>query len=198
MKLTKLVITAVLFFAGSLSSYAQDDNILGMGFTPYGTYRGGDLDSVNIWNGFLNLHIPLTSLPQRGEIHYAPQVIYNPSRWVPQANCSNQNTCSPFWTYRGGGLKIILASPDTFGAGQSIFAKGSSLLVYRAGTIDGAIHEMGKTSNGAETLDGTNIWYDGTAYPNVGISRNSHGLGHASQLSGDLLISRIWEHNANH
>jgi RHS repeat-associated protein len=182
MKLTKLMVIAILFFAGNLLSYAQDDPILGMGFMPYGTYQGGNPDSVNLSNGFLNLHISLASVPQRGEIRYAPQVIYMPGSWSTQANCSNQNTCSPFWIYKSGGLRIVLTSPDAFSASQTFFAKGSNTLVYRAGRPDGGIYEMGKTSNGAETLDGTNIWYDGTAYPNVGISRNGHGFANYTYL----------------
>ena len=36
------------------------------GFTPYQSYHGGDIDSINTGTGSLNLHIPLISFPQRG------------------------------------------------------------------------------------------------------------------------------------
>jgi RHS repeat-associated protein len=189
MKLTKCLAVAVLCLAISGLSNAQDDSILGMGFTPFGSYHGGDVDSVNLSNGFLNLHIPLVSVPQRGAIRYEPQVIYRPAQWSIQSHCDTENSCTAFWIYRAEGLRLLFYSPDNFGAGNLLFAKGSTITILKAATADGGSHEMGRTSNGAETLDGTQIWYDGTAFPNTGMSRNGNGLvnnGHFEDSNGNF------------
>src|ERR1051326_522571 len=47
-------------------AFAQEPFDLQKGLTPYGSYNGGNLDSVNMLNGNVTLHIPLISFPQRG------------------------------------------------------------------------------------------------------------------------------------
>lgn len=56
---------------------AQNDPSLDTGLKPYGSYHGGDLDSVSLTNGNLTLHIPLAGYPQRGNLGYTPRIIYN-------------------------------------------------------------------------------------------------------------------------
>jgi RHS repeat-associated protein len=46
--------------------FAQTAPDFNSGLTPYQTYHGGDIDSINTATGSLNLHIPLISFPQRG------------------------------------------------------------------------------------------------------------------------------------
>ena len=48
------------------SSAAQNLPIEERGLKPYGSYEGGNLDSINMANGSLTLHIPFWSYPQRG------------------------------------------------------------------------------------------------------------------------------------
>ena len=47
-------------------SLAQNFSDFNSGWTPYQTYHGGEIDSINAGTGSLNLHIPLVSFPQRG------------------------------------------------------------------------------------------------------------------------------------
>lgn len=55
------------------------------GFTPYQQYHGGDIDSINMATGSVNLHIPLISFPQKGSglrltfaINYNSAVVKRP------------------------------------------------------------------------------------------------------------------------
>jgi hypothetical protein len=49
---------------------------------PFGAYQSGEIDSVNLANGNVILHIPLVSYPQRGSaLKLDFQVIYNNKGW---------------------------------------------------------------------------------------------------------------------
>ena len=179
MKLSKAMIAVFLLIAGSISAFGQaDDQTLEAGFKPYGSYHGGDLDSINLSTGNLMLHIPVVGYPQRGEISYTAQLIYNNKGWSVFSNCNSQTgACSPEWQWKGKGVTFNTNSEDSFVAGQGPIAKGSTIMVYNAVTSDGATHQMAtKAAGGVETLDGTGIWYDGTAFPNTGVSRNRRGV----------------------
>jgi RHS repeat-associated protein len=60
------LLTAGLLVA-SLQLMAQETPDIQRGLQPYGSIKGGDLDSVNMINGNLTLHIPILSYPQRGK-----------------------------------------------------------------------------------------------------------------------------------
>ncbi len=47
-------------------SAAQTDPALEEGLKPFGSFHGGNIDSVNTTTGKLEVHIPLISFPQRG------------------------------------------------------------------------------------------------------------------------------------
>src|SRR6266481_8758426 len=50
---------------------AQSQPDLENGFKPYGTYAGSEIDTVNLSNGNLMLHIPMPfNYPQRGKLGY--------------------------------------------------------------------------------------------------------------------------------
>jgi hypothetical protein len=57
-----------LLLLGALTAHAQNLAGLEQGIKPYGSYEGGDIDSVSMVNGSLTLHMPLLSYPQRGGI----------------------------------------------------------------------------------------------------------------------------------
>jgi RHS repeat-associated protein len=58
-----LAAVVVLLPGFSVGQTTQDFN---SGFTPFQQYHGGDIDSINMATGSLNLHIPLISFPQKG------------------------------------------------------------------------------------------------------------------------------------
>jgi RHS repeat-associated protein len=155
-----------------------------IGFKPYGSYHGGDLDSVNLSNGFLNLHIPLVSYPQRGDFSYTAQLLYNNSKgWSVLPNCSNQNTCNPVWQWKGKGIELSLQSPDVFTAGPGPYVNPSNIIVYKAITSDFATHQMALTPAGnAESIDGSGLWQNGSAFGNPGFARDRRGVLNNGQL----------------
>jgi len=51
---------------GPALAQSVDDPNLEIGFKPFGGFEGGNIDTVNLENLHLNLHIPLVSYPQRG------------------------------------------------------------------------------------------------------------------------------------
>src|SRR6476661_5458648 len=99
MRLARLaVVIAAVVAMGSVSLTAQKPPDLENGFKNYGSYDGSHLDTVNLMNGNLMLHIPvLPVLPQRGE--FAPQYsLYLTSKaWQihckPNTGSSTGQTC---------------------------------------------------------------------------------------------------------
>jgi hypothetical protein len=71
----------------------------------YGSYFGADIDAVNLYNGNLNLNIPLFSLPGR-ELPVGISLSYNTGQWE-QTLCGS-DPCG----YYTGGWKIATTFPD--------------------------------------------------------------------------------------
>jgi len=53
-----------LFLLKVPAANAQDLAGLEQGIKPYGSYHGGDIDSISMVNGSLTLNIPIISYPQ--------------------------------------------------------------------------------------------------------------------------------------
>jgi hypothetical protein len=72
-----LCLTSFLLLASA--TWAQNFD---RGFVPYESYQGSGLDSVNLSNGNLLLHIPIISYPQRGTMPpLTLSLRYNNPRW---------------------------------------------------------------------------------------------------------------------
>lgn len=87
------IMFGVLFPSARELALGQSLSGLEQGIKPYGSYEGGDIDSVSMVNGSLTLNIPLLSYPQRGgNLHLGFRLVYlNP--WLePWANGCNANT----------------------------------------------------------------------------------------------------------
>jgi len=85
-----IILSAILALSGVSVpgiAKAQDPAGLEQGLKPYGSYDGGDLDSISLVNGGLDLHIPLVSYPQRGgKLNISFTVGFNPPSLVPTGN----------------------------------------------------------------------------------------------------------------
>ena len=57
------VVVLTLLVSSAVAQYTPDDMA---GLRPYDSYHGSNIDSVNLGNGNLVLHIPLLSCPERG------------------------------------------------------------------------------------------------------------------------------------
>ena len=91
----KFVTAMTLLILGSLSAmpaFAQEPVSLEQGTKPFGSYYGTDIESVNMENGRLVLHIPLYSLPQRGNLHLSFSLVYEDPGFQES---EVPNTCPP-------------------------------------------------------------------------------------------------------
>src|SRR5437016_3339925 len=62
-----LLCLALLITVGSAGAFAQSEPNLEIGFKPYGSYHGNEVDTLGLMNGNLSLHIPYPyHYPQRG------------------------------------------------------------------------------------------------------------------------------------
>jgi hypothetical protein len=64
--LAPVLLFSTIILASVPAAHAQVDPNIEQGIKPYGSYHGGELDSVSLTNGNLFVKIPLYSLPQRG------------------------------------------------------------------------------------------------------------------------------------
>jgi len=99
------------FFLLSLSAtplFGQQDPAVDSGFRRYQAFQGSDVDSVNLVNGNLMLHIPIASYPQRGGIlKLSFSARYNNVNWVVHTfthPLGGETTQS--WKFQSGGVAV--------------------------------------------------------------------------------------------
>ena len=153
---------------------AQVDPNLEQGFKLYGSYHGGDIDTINLHNGHLTVYAPFYSLPQRGgklklsfSVHYD-----NLFGTYIQATCQpppHQATCSYTVRYYGTSAGIIsdqgYALIKNLANSGQMDGAGNPLMIpvfYVLGP-DGAQHQLVYTTDGHyETIDNSNLRLDQT------------------------------------
>jgi hypothetical protein len=59
MKSVRLLVLAIIIVAGAISVQSQIQPNLENGYKPYGSYQGTEIDTTNLMNGNLTLHIPM-------------------------------------------------------------------------------------------------------------------------------------------
>ena len=147
---------------------AQADVNVEQGLKPYGSYLGGNLDSVSLTNGNLTLHIPLVSYPQRGgRLNLSFFLRYNNKGY----HINNSGTSAGWiwdgvgvdvardqlWGSRSERLKYVIPTDN---GNRTIFVTVNSIV-----SPDGAAHVIG-ASSGAKgwssgVLDGSALGYFG-------------------------------------
>ena len=106
-----ICLSAFIVLVLVVGTRAQDDPNLIQGLKPYGAYHGSDLDLVSIENGKLDLHIPLLSYPQRGNLQMDFTVrVSNPTFGLGQV-CPYKLPCTYFdyvtYTELPAGVSVI-------------------------------------------------------------------------------------------
>jgi hypothetical protein len=137
---------------------------------PFKTYDVQDIDSISLVSGYLNLHIPIVSHPQRGAIPRAYQLGYNDKNWFVNERCTNNQTqpCALRWEYRGSGVRVINTGWAEYGYGP-LFHKIASPTIFTAYTADGSSHWFDATrASGLQSVDGSQIWSSATQSANGG------------------------------
>jgi hypothetical protein len=96
MRFLKVFFAIILF---SIVAVGQQNPNLDSGLNPYGSYHGGDVDSVSLINGNLTLHAPIAHYPQRGSLSVDYFLIANSKNWqVSSYNQGNPPTTFLLWT----------------------------------------------------------------------------------------------------
>src|ERR1017187_141052 len=109
LKFSSVIVLAVLLSIAPRLS-AQDPPNIALGLNSQATYYGGDVDSVDMTTGRLNLHIPLyVDHSQRGDLNFSYDVYYaSPGVW-------NQICSKTFCHWSRGVYGILgpeIGSPD--------------------------------------------------------------------------------------
>jgi RHS repeat-associated protein len=111
MKLAKLLpLFAIIFVLGNLL-HAQTTPNLENGWKPFGSYDGTHLDTVNLMNGNVIVHGPLTpDAPQRGSIKVSNTLYASSKDWqvVCHSAANSGQVCN--WQKGGAGV-VILPTP---------------------------------------------------------------------------------------
>src|SRR5713101_2806452 len=159
-------------FLAAISCIAQTAPNLEQVFKPYGSYQGGDIDSVGLTNGNVMLHGRLASYSQRGgKLRLNFIFSYNNKGWVIKKLTSPP---AQVWSYSGGQLAIGPDQPMGF-THQIVRQPNQSgdtdlIHIYHAITADGSAHQLAPTSGLAqgpldsyigESIDATGIRLEG-------------------------------------
>src|ERR1700677_709214 len=153
----------LLLFVATCSGWlvAQDPDDIQQGIKAYGTYLGGDIDSVSMTNQNLTLHIPLVSYPQRGNLDFGYYLVYNKMNYLPHTMCFAGTCYDELWlwpnAFYGGALMPIenhaFASKETY---VQVVGTELGFDSYSLIESDGASHQLAYiNSTLAETVDGT-------------------------------------------
>ena len=157
----------VLVLAGSLCASGQtlppitaDDQ---MGFQPFNSYHGGDIDHIGLANGTLNLDSEFLSYSQRGNLRLDFHLYYNNNPQHTAEFCvpnSKPANCFFWWGWTPAPGPLPLEKGDVFvGWAQQLALNGTNMnVVFNAGysdqfqkdytrwslqTADGAMHTLG-------------------------------------------------------
>ncbi len=153
---------AIVLFVVVLTglSLAQDPDDVQQGIKAYGTYRGGDIDSVSMTNGNLTLDIPVISYPQRGKVHLGYKLVYGGNKTLQQKIVCLLDVCTTYVYNFAGGVGL---SPDQgFTIRQPVFIQVTGTQVgfnsFSMVGTDGASHQLAALNGSlSETLDGTGL-----------------------------------------
>src|SRR5712692_5406677 len=145
---------ALLAVAVALPTMAQEAN-LEMGYKPYGTYHGSDIETVSVTNGNLSVRIPLVSYPQRGDLQLNFGLAWDNLGFSAEVVCDPfGNNCKNLWDQCGspvGGGCIGVFSYDDHDlrvSRQQLFcllpscSRGDSIFIYVARNGDNREQEM--------------------------------------------------------
>src|ERR1700730_1808098 len=119
--------------AQSLPPTTSDDE---MGMLPYQSYHGGDIDSISLTTGMLNINYPLLFYPQRGKLHLSFNLFYNNQAQRAGEICF-EGECSWQW----GRTQII--SPLPLERGDVFVGWAQQMAVF--GTNASLIENQGKS-----------------------------------------------------
>jgi hypothetical protein len=216
----------LLLIALAATAIAQDTPSLETGLKPYGSYAGGDLDSISLSGGNLTLHIPIISYPQRGgklDVQYF--LVLNAKSWVAQRTVTNAQLNQGYWKWKqriatygaghtsndnapGGFANVVMTNNHDIGLKSYInsvpFPDGAFNQTYAVGTADGARHPLEAIYlSGGPTPDRQYRALDGSGFlatlTNPATVISPSGVRYiAVNNTNNLLLSKIEDSNGNY
>jgi RHS repeat-associated protein len=162
LQLFALAVAAFAVLESSLFAQAPYDPVLDQGIMPFQSYEGGNLDSVNLATGALNLHIPLVSFPQRGgklDLRY----------FITHSNFGLTMTCPGYnqpCYFTSAGIYVSVINGSFPGINTATYSTGTG--TYEASIsikeADGSTHLLGWTSSSqARAVDGSGFFLDASS-----------------------------------
>ncbi len=160
-----LILLAILTGVATLA-VGQGEPNLDTGTKPFGSYYGGQFDSVSTVNGTLTADIPLMSYPQRGgqlglnfALHYQNRGFYRVTECSP---------CFSTWYWAQSGFMIVDRDDLQVIRSFTSFPYGNSSVVwfnYGIYSSDGSYHALGNTVGSAyESVDATGLHFDSSTF----------------------------------
>jgi RHS repeat-associated protein len=109
---------SLLILGAPLSALAQQDPTTDAGFTAHGVFGGSDIDTVNMVNGNVMLHIQIASYPQRGgQLKFNISARSNNISWVVRSHVNplNPNAITYYWALpnQAQGVHIVFDEQTT-------------------------------------------------------------------------------------
>jgi RHS repeat-associated protein len=176
MKLAKLTLIFSLICLCQVSILAQTQPNLENGFKPYGTYGGSDIDSVNLSNGNLIVHIPMPfNFPQRGEKLSPKMVVRMSSKaWAVSTFLGPNGAHSNYWNLGFGTAAHVAQIGTGVGLDSTLdlslhryneVESGATATGYFVGgyyitTWDGGTHQLHAPSNAPADSLGVPMSFD--------------------------------------
>jgi hypothetical protein len=169
------VVSLAFLFGNPNHLRAQDNPTSGeQGLKPYGSFHGGDIDSISMANTKLNLHIPLVSYPQRGgKLHVGFTVTYTAPVYTPLVDGGTGKPPVWFASYSEGlsGLSgtTVAIVPDFK---PLVVCAPGNCPYYEIYEPDGSVHAMlGVGSGLVRSADATGYVYN----PTTKVLTDRHG-----------------------
>src|SRR5215470_18373166 len=144
----------LLFLLPSLSHAQELD--LKRGIDSLSQHEFGQIDSVGLVNGSLNVHIPLLSLPQRGKLRFGLLASWNSKNWHMDYVPAGPTNVNGNWVYdsatvpgvtivRDQALRRLLDDSQVLSAvDRNNQTQYKTLYTIRVGTPDGGAHPVGQ------------------------------------------------------
>ena len=141
----------------------------------YGGFQHDDIDSVNMANGNVTLHIPLLSYPQRGKLKLSFSIVENNKSWYVHIGKVGGQGETANWATSGGSTWIVPDQSMVFTLSNvpwtDDYNKKWTLHLKTATSSDGASHELlgglpvlnDSNNSWAYSTDGTGIYWDGSS-----------------------------------
>src|SRR5215470_2578650 len=96
-----------LLFVLSICAAAQEEPNLERGLQPYGSYQGGNIDTVDLKNGNVTIKMTMWRNPERGDkLDVENFWLYNGKTFQMEQTCDPTNGCQVFWNMRTLGVVL--------------------------------------------------------------------------------------------